>query len=174
MRPGAALSLKLPSSFVHSFSISLCPPCPRPFLMEGHFFYRDYYYYFFWILLLLLFCFCCFSASAAFLLLLLFCFLCFCLSALCFCCFSALAAVLLSLLYFFAFPFVCFVDLFAFCVFLPITAVWCSLGSKQASKHELITFGSGVLGRSAPPNPPATTKSALHLRHPPPTTKSIF
>ena len=61
----------------------------------------------------LLFCFCCSSASAAFLLLLLFCFLCFCFSALCFCCFSALAAVILSL-FVFAFPFVCFVDLFAF------------------------------------------------------------
>ena len=64
-------------------------------------------------LLLLLFCFCCFSASTAFLLLLFFCFLGFCLSALCFCCFSALAAVLLSL-FVCAFPFVCFVDLFAF------------------------------------------------------------
>ena len=91
-------------------------------------------------LLLLLFCFCCFccfSAFAAFLLLLLFCFLCFCLSALCFCCFSALAAVLLSL-FVFAFPSVCF-----------------------------LTFGSGVLlGGALPPAQPHATKSALHLRHP--------
>ena len=89
-------------------------------------------------------CFCCVSASSAFLLLfcllLLFCFccfLCFCFSPLCFCCFSALAAVLLSL-FVFAFPSVCF-----------------------------LTFGSGVLlGGALPPAQPHATKSALHLRHP--------
>ena len=68
---------------------------------------------------LLLFCFCCsaFAAFVAFLLLLFFCFccfsafLCFCFSALCFCCFSALAAVLLSL-FVFAFPYFCFLTFF--------------------------------------------------------------
>ena len=40
-------------------------------------------------------------------------------------------------------------------------------GSKQASKHELLTLGSSVLlgGALRPPQPPRTTKSALHLRH---------
>ena len=104
-------------------------------------------------LLLLLFCFCCFSASAAFLLLLLFCFLCFCLSALCFCCFSALAAVLLSL----------FVFAFSICLLCREET---KQESKQASKHKLLTFGSGVLlgGALRPPQPRAT-KSALYLRH---------
>ena len=41
--------------------------------------------------------------------------------------------------------------------------------NKQASKHELLTFGSGVLLGGAlrpPPNLPRATKSALHPRHP--------
>ena len=40
---------------------------------------------------------------------------------------------------------------------------------KQASKHELLTFGSGVVlgGALRPPQPPPrATKSALHPRHP--------
>ena len=41
-------------------------------------------------------------------------------------------------------------------------------GSKQASKHELLTFGSGVLlgGALRTPPTPRATKSALHPRHP--------
>ena len=39
--------------------------------------------------------------------------------------------------------------------------------NKQASKHELLTFGSGVLlGGGAAPQPPRATKSAPHPRHP--------
>ena len=111
-------------------------------------------------LLLLLFCFCCFSASAAFLLLLLFYFLCFCLSALCFCCFSALAAVLLSL--------------FAFSICL-LCREETKQESKQASKHELLTFGSGVLlrgGALRPPQPPPCHEICTSSPTPAPATES--
>ena len=54
----------------------------------------------------------------------------------------------------FAFPFVRFAE---------------TKPNKEASKHELLTFGSGVLlggGTAPPPTPPCATKSALHPRHP--------
>ena len=81
---------------------------------------------------------------------------CFC----CFCCFFVFVAFLLWQLFSFLFLLV-FFHLFAL--------QRRNQTRKQASKHELLTFGSGVLlggGAAPPPNPPRATKSALHLRHP--------
>ena len=58
--------------------------------------------------------------------------------------------------------------LFLYLLFLLFSLQRRNQTRKQASKHELLTFGSGVLlgGRCAPPNPPRATKFALHPRHP--------
>ena len=59
--------------------------------------------------------------------------------------------------------------LFLYLLFLLFSLQRRNQTRKQASKHELLTFGSGVLLGGAPrppPNPPRATKSALHPRHP--------
>ena len=78
--------------------------------------------------------------------------------------FFLLAAVLLSL-FVFAFP----------VVFVAETKPN-KEASKQASKHELLTFGSGVLlgGALRPPQPPPRHEICTSSPTPAPTTKSIF
>ena len=108
------------------------------------------------------FCFCCFSAFAAFLLLLHFGFCCF--SAFCVFVFLLFAFVAFLLWQLFSFlPFS-----FCFCVSLFLL---CREETKQESKQASTSCSPLDLvccwrGRCAPPNPPRATKSALHLRHP--------
>ena len=154
--------------------------------MQGHwiggaFLFRIFFIVFFSdsafaaFLLLLRFCFCCFSAFAFLLLLLLLLF--------CFCCFSASAAFLLFvflsfcslLLLLFCFG-SCSPFSFCFCFFHLFALQRRNQTRKQASKHELLTFGSGVLlgGALRPPQPPPRHEICTSSPTPAPATKSIF